>query len=93
MKPAAEDDPMEFIAVALPEGDPDRMAECVIEEFLLMGWSERQLMTLFTRPQFRATHRIYRERGEAHVRDLIRRVGEAWRPVATTTAKGDAGNA
>jgi hypothetical protein len=93
MKPAAEDDPMELVAVALAEGDSDQMAECLIEEFLLIGWSERQLMTLFTRPQFRATHLIYRERGEAHVRDLIRRVGETWRPVATTTAKGDAGNA
>ena len=37
MKPAAEDDPMELVAVALAEGDSDQMAECLIEEFLLMG--------------------------------------------------------
>ena len=82
MKPAAENDPMEFVAVPLPEGDPDLMAQCVIEEFMLMGWSERRLMTLFTHPGFRATHRIYVDRGEAHVRELIARVGSAWRPAA-----------
>lgn len=88
MKPAAEDDPMEFVAVALPDGDPDLMAECVIEEFLLMGWTERRLMTLFAHPRFAATHRIYRDRGEAHVRTLIRRVVERWRPVAAESEGG-----
>ncbi|GAB4282478.1 MAG: hypothetical protein Kow0058_00920 [Roseovarius sp.] len=83
---------MEFVAVALPGGDPDRMAECVIEEFLLMGWSERQLMTLFTHPRFMATHRFYLDRGEAHVRDLIARVLAAWRPAAGNSA-GGTGNA
>lgn len=92
MKPAAKDDPMEFVAVPLPGGDPDLMAECVIEEFLLMGWSERQLMTLFTHPRFQATHRIYLDRGEAHVRALIARVGASWRPVTRKNERG-AGNA
>lgn len=92
MKPAAEDDPMEFVAVPLPGGDPDRMAECVIEEFMLMGWSERRLMTLFTHPRFQATHRIYLDRGEDHVRALIARVGESWRPV-NRNSEGGAENA
>lgn len=92
MKPVAKDDPMEFVAVPLPGGDSDQMAECVIEEFLLMGWSERQLMTLFTHPKFQATHRIYLDRGEAHVRELIARVGAAWRPVALKD-EGEADNA
>jgi len=88
MKPAAKDDPMEIVGVALPGGDPDLMAECVIEEFLLMGWPEKRLMLLFTQPRFAATHRIYRTRGEAHVRGLIRRVAERWRPVSTRTQGG-----
>ncbi|MCB1364049.1 MAG: hypothetical protein KDK02_08000 [Rhodobacteraceae bacterium] len=92
MKPAAENDPMEFVAVPLPEGDPDLMAQCVIEEFMLMGWSERRLMTLFTHPGFRATHRIYVDRGEAHVRELIARVGAAWQRVARKS-EGGPGNA
>ena len=92
MKPAAKDDPMEFVAVPLPGGDPDLMAECVIEEFRLMGWSERRLMTLFTHPRFQATHQIYLARGEAHVRELIARVGASWRPV-TRKNEGGADNA
>ena len=92
MKPAAKDDPMEFVAVPLPGGDPDLMAECVIEEFLLMGWSERRLMTLFTHPRFQATHQLYLARGEAHVRELIARVGASWRPV-TRKNEGGADNA
>lgn len=93
MKRAAEDDPMEFVAVGLPGGDPDLMAECVIEEFLLMGWSEKQLMMLFTQPRFAATHRIYLARGEGHVRALIARVRAAWRPVATHPTQEGADNA
>ncbi|MBZ0129578.1 MAG: hypothetical protein K8F59_10715 [Rhodobacteraceae bacterium] len=92
MKPAAKDDPMEFVAVPLPGGDPDLMAECLIEEFLLMGWSRQRLMTLFTRPVFQATHRIYLDRGEAHVRGLIDRVCAGWRPV-THRNEGGTGNA
>lgn len=88
MKPAAKDDPMEFVAVPVPGADPDLMARCVIEEFMLMGWSERQLMTLFTHPRFRATHRIYLDRGEAHVRELIARVGASWRPVSRRNEGG-----
>lgn len=68
------------------------MAECLIEEFLLMGWSESRLMMLFTQPRFQATHRIYLERGEDHVRGLIRRVGEAWHPVGRNN-EGEAENA
>jgi len=74
MKPADSSDPMEFIGVGIPGGDVDAMAECLIEEYLLMGWNDRQLMGLFTRPFFRATHQIYRARGEAQVRSLIARV-------------------
>lgn len=92
MKRAAEDDPMEFVAVGMPGGDPDLMAECVIEEFLLMGWSDSQLLTLFKHPRFQATHQIYLERGEDYVRALISRVCTAWRPVAGGIQEG-AGNA
>lgn len=92
MKRAAEDDPMEFVAVGMPGGDPDRMAECVIEEFLLMGWSDRQLMTLFKHPRFQATHQIYLDCGEDYVRALIARVCAAWRPAAGAVQQGG-GNA
>jgi hypothetical protein len=68
------EDPMGLIGMVLP-GEPgqlEAMAECFIEEYVRLGWSERRLMTLFVSPMFLATHRIYRMKGEAYVRDLIR---------------------
>ncbi len=79
MKKFAPEDPMELVGVGLPEGDMDHMAECLVEEYMLMGWSERQLRSLFTRPFFQTTHRIYRERGDDYVEALIKRVGDKWR--------------
>ena len=78
MKDIEPGDPMELVGVGLPEGDPDYMAECLVEEFMLLGWDERKLMTLFARPFFQTTHRIYREKGEDHVRALIQKVRDKW---------------
>jgi hypothetical protein len=77
-KPAGIEDPMELVGVPVPGGDPCTMAECLVEEYLLLGWDERQLMLLFTRPCFRVTHRIYLEKGEAYVHALIRKVRARW---------------
>lgn len=71
-------DPMELVGVPVPGGDSRAMAECLVEEYLLLGWDERQVMLLFTRPCFRATHRIYQEKGEAYVRSLIGEVRTKW---------------
>lgn len=74
------EDPMGLIGMVLP-GEPgqlEAMAECFIEEYVRLGWSERRLMTLFVSPMFLATHRIYRMKGEAYVRDLIRTTRAKW---------------
>ncbi len=90
MKDFEHSDPMELVGVGLPEGDIDHMAECLIEEFMLLGWDERRLMTLFARPSFRTTHRIYQEKGEDHVRALIHRVRDEWSQGCTRGATSDA---
>ena len=77
-KPVDFADPMELVGVPVPGGDSRAMAECLVEEYLLLGWDERQMMLLFARPCFRATHRIYREKGEAYVRSLIEEVRVKW---------------
>lgn len=74
-------DPMGLVGMVLP-GEPgqiEAMAECLVEEYVRMGWDEPRLMTLFVNPMFLATHRVYREKGEAYVRGLIRRTSERWR--------------
>jgi len=73
-------DPMELVGMVVP-GEPDtieRMAECFVEEYIRLGWDEARLMTLFVSPMFLATHRIYQQKGEAFVRDLIRRTLTRW---------------
>jgi len=74
------EDPMGLVGMVLPgeAGQLEAMAECIIEEYLRLGWTEPRLMTLFSNPMFLATHRVYRLKGEAFVRDLIGRTLARW---------------
>ena len=76
----ADVDPMELTGIVLPgeAGQLEAMAECFVEEYVRLGWDERRLMTLFVNPTFLATHRIYRQKGEGYVRELIRRMCVKW---------------
>ncbi len=74
------EDPMALVGVVLP-GEPgmlEAMAESIVEEYVRLGWDELRLFALFVNPMFMATHRIYRQKGEAYVRALIRRVQGRW---------------
>ncbi len=78
MKAVEPEDPMELVGVVLPQEDPDYMAECLVEEYIFLGWNDKQLMSLFARPTFRTTHRIYHDKGEEYVRPVIQRVRDKW---------------
>ena len=69
------EDPMELVGMVLPgeAGQLEAMADCVVEEYVRMGWDERRLMVLFVNPMFLATYRIYRQKGEAYVRNLVQK--------------------
>lgn len=71
-------DPMELVAVALPEGELEGMAECLVEEFMRDGWDDEALLCLFRDPFYRATHRIYQEKGEDYVMALIAKLRRKW---------------
>jgi hypothetical protein len=76
----ADEDPMGLVGMVMP-GEPgqlEAMAECFVEEYVRLGWDEPRLMTLFVNPMFLATHRVYRQKGEAYVRELIRRARAKW---------------
>jgi hypothetical protein len=80
-----DEDPMGLVGMVMP-GEPgqlEAMAEVIIEEYVRLGWDEKRLMVLFTHPMFMATHRIYRQKGEEYVRELIQRVEEKWKPLLT----------
>jgi hypothetical protein len=81
-----DEDPMGLVGMVLP-GEPgqlEAMAECFVEEYVRLGWDERRLMTLFTNPMFMATYRIYREKGEGFVRELISRMIKKWGFIVTS---------
>ena len=78
MKEVGPDDPMELVGIALPQEDVDYMAECLIEEYVFLGWNDKQLMSMFRTPQFQATHRIYHDKGEEYVLALIQSVRDKW---------------
>ena len=69
-----DEDPMELVGMVMPgaPGMLEAMATALVEEYVLLGWDEPRLMTLFVNPLFMATHRIYRQKGEVYVRDLVR---------------------
>lgn len=73
-KPVEDDDPMELVQIRVPEGDPEAMAECFVEEFTWLGYDGRELLDLFRTPFYAGAHAIYRRRGETYVIGLIERV-------------------
>ncbi len=74
---ADPEDPMELVGVFLP-GDERKMAECFVEEFLLLGFSNEQVLQLFRDPFYEGMHRVYERHGEGFVRELIAEVGGPW---------------
>ena len=72
------EDPMELVAVALPEGDPDHQMDDLVQEYLFMGWKPLQILFLFRSPQYLATHQIYRQKGEAYVKERIYGLAQQW---------------
>ncbi len=78
LKQFEPDDPMELMAVPLPGGDQDQVIDTITQEYLLMGWTPLQVLFLFRSPYYGATHQIYRQRGEAYVKQRIQRLAEQW---------------
>jgi hypothetical protein len=74
------EDPMELVGMVMPggPGQLEMMAECLVEEYIRMGWDEERLMTLFKNPMFAATFRVYRHKGEGYVRELIINMLRKW---------------
>lgn len=76
------DDPLALTGAVLALSGPEaeraerEMAATFAEEYALLGYDDARLLALFTDPFYRFPHQVYRARGEAWVRDLIRGVRE-----------------
>ena len=73
------EDPEELVGVAIPGGDTDQQLECIVQEYLLMGWAFQQIMVLFRSPHYAATHQIYRQKGEGYIKDRVHQLVSQWR--------------
>ncbi len=81
------DDPLECMGVALPGDTTEAMAEAFVEEYLLMGYGDDELLALFQDRFYMAPHLVWRTKGEPWVRDLIRRVHEGTPQVKVTVTE------
>ena len=74
------DDPLELNGVALyTDEDTSRdMAECFIEEFLMMGYNHKQLLALFRNPHYLGMNMVLQNKGEPFVKEVIRDVFARW---------------
>jgi hypothetical protein len=74
------DDPLELNCVALETSEDTQraMAECFIEEFLMLGYNPGQLLALFRNPHYIGMNMVLRDKGEGFVKELVSEVCARW---------------
>ena len=74
------DDPLELNGVALyTDEDTSRdMAECFVEEFLMMGYNHKQMLALFRNPHYLGMNMVLQNKGEVFVKEVISDVFARW---------------
>lgn len=80
------EDPFEFVGVQFPAKDESTMlamAECLVEEYLRMGWPAEELLQVFRNPHYVGPHMVWKAKGEEYVRELIDSLASLWRRSAS----------
>ena len=74
------EDPLELNGVALyTDEDTSRdMAECFVEEFLMLGYGHKQLLALFRNPHYLGMNMVLQNKGEPFVKEVISDVLARW---------------
>ena len=74
------DDPLELNGVALyTDEDTSRdMAECFVEEFLMLGYNHKQLLAMFRNPHYLGLNMVLQNKGEPFVREIIAETFAKW---------------
>lgn len=76
-KDVEPEDPMEIVGVVLDRPIDrrglDDMARTFVEEYALMGWPAKRILTLFRQPFYGGAHDAYEALGEARIVELIER--------------------
>lgn len=74
---AEADDPYELVAEPVA-GDPSVMLECIMQEFLWMGWSVDQLLGLFEDPQYPVLRGLRDYYGGEEIQRRVRALASSW---------------
>jgi hypothetical protein len=74
------DDPLELNGVAIytVEDTQRDMAECFVEEFLMLGHNHKQLLALFRNPHYLGMNMVLQNKGEDFVKEIIGDVFARW---------------
>ena len=77
-KAPAPDDPLAIVGVVLDrpmdQAGIEAMARTFVEEYALMGWAPKRILSIFRRPFYAGAHDAYEALGEARILALIREV-------------------
>jgi hypothetical protein len=78
MSPANDssaEDPMEIVGVVLDRSidrqSLDDMARTFVEEYTLMGWPPKRILSVFRQPFFGGAHDAYEALGEERILELL----------------------
>lgn len=74
---AEPEDPYELMAERVP-GDPEVMLECLLQEFLWMGWDADQLWPLFHDPSYPLLQELQQHFGADELRRRLDRLTKQW---------------
>lgn len=78
LRDPAADDPLEIVGVVLDRPIDDRgleaMARTFVEEYSLMGWSRKRILSLFRHPFYAGAHAAYERLGEERIARLMEEV-------------------
>jgi hypothetical protein len=67
------EDPLELHRIALPtdEDTTEAMTDCIIEEFMRLGYDHEQLLALFRNPYYTGLRMVLETKGETYLRECI----------------------
>ncbi|MBI2067744.1 MAG: hypothetical protein HYT77_07010 [Deltaproteobacteria bacterium] len=69
------DDPLEivqaFFDVPADNSFYREMARTFIEEYMMIGWADDEILALFHEPYYRGTYDILQKKGETFVKNII----------------------
>jgi hypothetical protein len=75
------EDPLQIVGVVLDRpmdaAGIEAMARTFVEEYALMGWGPKRILSLFRHPHFAGAHDAYKVLGEARIVSMISEVAGA----------------